>query len=103
MKLPDTEKWSVEERTTETGKQFVLVAKSTSSVKSTESDDRVRIYTQSGSICVEAEVGDAIRLYSTSGQLLKSDTARQGVTLIDVVPGAYVIEVAGRSTTIVNY
>ena len=103
VKLPDTEKWSVEERTTETGKQFVLVAKSTSGVKATESDDRVRIYTQSGGICVEAEAGDAIRLYSTSGQLLKSETARQGVTLIDVVPGAYVIEVAGRSTTIVNY
>ena len=99
----DTEKWAVEERTTETGKQFVLVAKSTSGVKSTESEDRVRIYTQSGNICVESEAGDVIRLYSTSGQLLKSETARQGLTLIEALPGTYVIEVAGQSTTIVNY
>ena len=103
VKLPDTEKWAVEERTTETGKQFVLVAKSTSGVKSTESEDRVRIYTQSGNICVESEAGDVIRLYSTSGQLLKSETARQGLTLIEALPGTYVIEVAGQSTTIVNY
>ena len=62
VKLPDTEKWAVEERTTETGKQFVLVAKSTSGVKSTESEKRVRNYTQSVKICVESAAGDVIRL-----------------------------------------
>lgn len=85
---------------TNTGKVYIYLLGSTSSV-SLMSAEGVKVFAAEGGVEVVAAEATDVAVYTAAGQLVRQARVAEGSTLVNVAPGFYVVRANGTATKVI--
>lgn len=85
---------------TNTGKVYIYLLGSTSSVSSMSAEG-VKVFAAEGGVEVVAAEATDVAVYTVAGQLVRQARVAEGNTLVNVAPGFYVVRANGTATKVI--
>lgn len=85
---------------TNTGKVYIYLLGSTSSVSSMSAEG-VKVFAAEGGVEVVAAEATDVAVYTAAGQLVRQARVAEGSTLVNVAPGFYVVRANGTATKVI--
>lgn len=85
---------------TNTGKVYIYLLGSTSSVSSMSAEG-VKVFAAEGGVEVVAAEATDVAVYTVAGQLVRQARVAEGSTLVNVAPGFYVVRANGTATKVI--